>query len=244
MMKNFKGIEQGPDFGRAQNLLSTPFQFIDIKLDTAGDKVIFEVAGDFLYFDAISTGTVTLELNNQYNDPAAPFQCSAGFGINALFKRLKISWAAQAGKTVRIMYSTGDRIVPTNSTSINGVVTVNQSGYSITSSFSSTVALGANTAEAVFLPAANTNGAVIWEAVSNDVSNVTFQNALVAHTSAPGSISTGKTLTFGKRFFSGASDCNIVELINPVKVPAGFGVYFISNQGLTNGARMCSYTML
>lgn len=125
-------FEQGPSFDRARSQIATPFQYIDIALDAAASNQIVNVAGDFLYVDAGSTGAVTLELNNQYNDPSAPFYVQPGFGLAALFKQLKLSWVSQPGKFVRLMYSTGDRVVPTNSTTVNGVVSTIDSALSRT----------------------------------------------------------------------------------------------------------------
>jgi hypothetical protein len=131
-MHDFKDYERGPSFDRARSQIATPFQYLDIDLDTATSNQIVNVSGDFLYVDAASTGAVTLELNNQYNDPSAPFYAQPGFGLAALFKQLKLSWSAQPGKFIRLMYSTGDRVVPTNSTTINGTVSTVDGGLSRT----------------------------------------------------------------------------------------------------------------
>lgn len=130
--RQFNNWENGPDFDRARTQIATPFQYVDIALDVATVNQIVNISGDFLYVDASSTGSVTLELNNQYNDASAPFYASPGFGLNALFKQVKLSWVAQAGKKVRIMYSTGDKVVPTNSTTINGYVSTVDGGLSRT----------------------------------------------------------------------------------------------------------------
>jgi hypothetical protein len=130
--RQFNTWENGPDFERARTQIATPFQYVDIALDVATSNQIFNISGDFIYVDASSTGVVTLELNNQYNDASAPFQASPGFGLNALFKQVKLSWAAQVGKKVRILYSTGDKVVPTNSTTINGYVNTVDGGLSRT----------------------------------------------------------------------------------------------------------------
>lgn len=130
--RQFNNWENGPDFDRARTQIATPFQYIDIALDVLTVNKIFNISGDFLYLDASSTGVVTLELNNQYNDASAPFLASPGFGLNALFKQVKFSWVAQPGKKVRVMYSTGDRVVPTNSTTINGYVNTVDGGLSRT----------------------------------------------------------------------------------------------------------------
>jgi len=106
--------ENGPDFSRASSQLASPFEYYDVALDTATSNSILNVSGDFLYVDASSTGIATMEINNQYNDPAAPFLIQSGFAFAGLFKQLKLSWGAQPGKKIRLMYSTGSRIVPTN----------------------------------------------------------------------------------------------------------------------------------
>lgn len=120
----FNGLEQGPDFDRARSMIATPFQYVDIALDVAATDQIFNVSGDFLYCDAATTGAAELELNNQYNDSAAPFTLQQGFALECLFKQIKLSWTAQPGKKIRLLYSTGARIVPTNIGSITGTVSV------------------------------------------------------------------------------------------------------------------------
>jgi hypothetical protein len=120
----FNGLEQGPDFDRARSMISTPFQYVDIALDVASSDQIFNVSGDFLYCDAATTGVAELELNNQYNDSAAPFTLQQGFALECLFKQIKLSWTAQPGKKIRLLYSTGARIVPTNIGAIVGTVSV------------------------------------------------------------------------------------------------------------------------
>lgn len=240
-------MEQGPDFDRARTQIATPFQYIDIPLDTAASNQIYNVSGDFLYLDASSTGTVTLELNNQYNDAAAPFQASAGFGLNALFKQLKISWTAQAGKKVRLMYSTGDRIVPTNSTTINGTVTTTDNGVLPGAVFVSNAALAAGATETVFLPAANVNGAVIHAVDGHTQSAASQICALLAKSAAPANYADGRPVC-------GPAVCTTTgitpgwqpyRLARSIRIPAGLGLYFYS-QALENGApfRSVAYTLL
>jgi hypothetical protein len=115
----FNGYEAGPDFDRARSMIATPFQYTDVDLSTAGVNVVLPIAGDFIYLDPAYNGVVTIELNNQYNDAAAPFQANAGWALQAVFKQVKLSWAAQAGKKVRLMYSTGERVVPAFSAQLN-----------------------------------------------------------------------------------------------------------------------------
>ena len=110
----FNDYENGPDFDRARIGIATPFQYIDIDLTNAASNQMIEIAGDFLYFDTADgyDGVITLELNNEHNTKNAPFTGRHGFALNDLFKRIRCSWDAQAGKKVRILYSTGERVIP------------------------------------------------------------------------------------------------------------------------------------
>lgn len=124
MDKIFGVMTPGPNFEGARTQAVTPFFKLDLALDAAGVNQIFDIAGDFLYIDPSSTGVITLEVNNQYSDSEAPFIAQPGFALEAVFKRLKLNWTAQTGKTVRIIYSTGARIRPTNTGQITGTVYV------------------------------------------------------------------------------------------------------------------------
>lgn len=226
----FNGLEQGPDFDRARSMIATPFQYVDIALDVAGVNQIFNVSGDFLYVDASSTGVVTLELNNQYNDPSAPFQVSAGFGLQALFKQLKLTWTAQAGKRIRLMYSTGDKVVPTNSTTISGGVVVSQSGYVYASSYKSITALAANTPETVFTPAANVNGATLWRASFVSVNAAFPSAAFLAKNAAPATILDGDVIVAVDGIAATAAvQLAYGKLEAAIHIPAGKGLYYIAS---------------
>lgn len=164
---NFNGYESGVDFDRARSQIATPFLYVDIALDTQTSNSILNISGDFLYLDSASTGSVTIELNNQYSDKEAPFYASAGFGINATFKQLKLSWVAQPGKFVRFIYSTGDRVVPTNSVSIGGTVQIDATRGAFTNTQASITAssqaiLAANSARKYLLIQNNDSAAILY----------------------------------------------------------------------------------
>lgn len=169
-------FEKGPDFNRAASQIATPFEYQDFALDTATSNLVVNLSGDFLFCDASSTGIVTLELNNQYNDPAAPFQVSAGFGLNGLFKQVKMTWASQPGKKIRLMWSTGYRIVPTN------IV-----GVSVTSCTRSSFANAQKTVTTASaeLVAANPNRSYLL-IQNNDATGVVYVNFGAAATAANG----------------------------------------------------------
>lgn len=246
-MRNFRGIEQGPDFNRARQLIATPFQYKDIRLDVAGVNEMLLVSGDFLYVDASSTGVVTIELNNQYNEPSAPFQAGAGFGLNAVFYQLKLNWQAQAGKFVRLMYSTGDRVVPTNSTSISGTVAVQNTGEEYQTSFKSKTGLAALTAETVFTPTANTNGAIIWNASAVSCQTQALMVALIAKNGAPADVIDGDVIaTSSFAYYYSTMQAANLQFDGNMKIAAGKGLYFISNLAQSGGyqLRHVNYTLL
>lgn len=223
------GYEKGPSFDRARSQIATPFQYIDVALDVAASNQIVNVAGNFLYVDAASTGFATMEVNNQYNDPSAPFRISAGFGIEAIFKQLKLSWTAQAGKFIRLMYSTGDRIVPTNSTTISGGVSVTQIGYQYVTSYKSITSLAANTPDTVFTPAQNVNGATLWRASFVTMSAAFPAASFIAKAAAPASVIDGDVIVSPDSFaVTAAVQIASGKLEAAIGIPAGKGLYFIT----------------
>lgn len=239
----FNGYDQGPDFDRARSQIATPFQYVDIALDVAGVNQIFNVSGDFLYVDASSTGTATMELNNQYNDASAPFQINAGFGLQALFKQLKLSWNAQAGKRLRLMYSTGDKVVPTNSTTISGGVNVSLAGNQYANSYDSLTALAANTPETIFTPAANVNGAVVVSAEYNTFSTAAFMAfGFVAKTAAPANVLDGDLIVTGAS--NNTTLFKVASLQSPIQIPAGKGLYRICSLAEQFPFASCLYRFL
>jgi len=227
--QHFHGYELGPDFDRARTQIATPFQYVDIALDAAAANQVYNVSGDFLYIDTSSTGTVTVELNNQYTDAAAPFQVSAGFGINAVFKQLKVSWAAQAGKKIRLMYSTGERVVPTNSTAISGTVAIANNGMDYSGTFNEGTTLGAGAVSTVVAPASNVNGLVIINASFISKQATTPMGVfLMAKTSAPTGMGDGDMLLCPDTWNYAAGDTS-GSLKNSIKVAAGKGLYWFNN---------------
>jgi len=236
---DFHGMEAGPSFDRARQLISTPFQYLDIALDTQGTNQIFNIAGDFLFFDVASTGIATMELNNQYNDPAAPFTVQANFAIAAVFKQIKLSWAAQAGKKLRIMFSTGDRVIPANSgvqsVTISGTPTVllsgtpqvSQKASDYTATWCQNISLLTNSAVQIVSPSLNVNGMEVINAEGNFYCTGEAMSSLIAKTSAPSTSTDGDVLAISKTI--GNYQFKVMELKNKVFVPAGKGLYLISS---------------
>lgn len=245
---HFKGYDYGADFDRARFQLATPFQYLDIALDVATANMQVEIAGDFLYIDTAFDGVATIELNVQQDAPLAPFQVKAGFAMEALFKKLKISWAAQPNKKIRILYSTGQRIIPalTGNLAITGTVATLEDGMTYGASYKSITALLANTPDVVFTPAANVNGAII-HASNFTTSNATdARSCYLAKVAPPVSVIDGDVILMCDALSVGTNYLAAASLKKPIKIAAGKGYYYISNIAeLANQAmRSVLYTLL
>jgi len=245
----YNGFEHGADFDRARTQIATPFQYFDIDLTNAGVNIPVEIAGDFLYFDTASgyEGIIAFELNNDHAAPMAPFTGRPGFALNALFKKLKCSWAAQPGKKVRIMYSTGERVIPalTGTLNVTGTVATLEDPFTYGASYKSNTALAANTPEAVFTPAANVNGAIIYQCEFQSNTSGFTNGGYLAKSSAPVSVIDGDVicLTTGGHNTAGVF-ANYGKNNKTIKISAGKGLYFIAG-GVEGGAhRSCLYTLL
>ncbi len=228
----WKDYELGPDFDRAREQISTPFQFVDFALDNATSNLLVNISGDFIYVDASSTGIATMELNTQYADTQAPFQIQAGFAIEAVFKQIRLSWSGQAGKTIRILYSTGERVIPASQLAmINGIVqpvnindVVSASCQVLLASYTAT---GSGfVATQLLAPAANVNGAIVRSAELNVVGATNAGNGiLVAAQNAPTAIAAqANACHFGFLYApSGAVQWETENLFR--RLPPGWGIW-------------------
>lgn len=247
---HFKGYDSSADFDRARFQLATPFQYLDIALDVAASNMQVEIAGDFLYCDTAFDGVVTIELNTQQDAPLAPFQIKAGFAMQALFKKLKVSWNAQPGKKIRILYSTGERIIPalTGNLTISGTIATLEDGMSYGASFKSVAALAVNSVETIVSPAANLNGMILHASSFLTVTGVGAVNngSILAKTSAPTSLVDGDAILSPVNTTYGADSQRYLcaQLIKPVKIAAGKGLYFFNDIVQVAGNRNALYTLL
>ena len=243
----FRTYEQGPDFERARTQIATPFQYLDIALDNAITDRQYSISGDFLYIDTAFDGEATIELNNQQNAPVAPFHVQPGFALNALFKSLKISAAAQPGKKIRIMYSTGERVVPalSGTLAVTGTVSTAEEPTVYGASFASEGATLGNTAVAIVAPAANISGLILWEAsfLYNDGTYAT--GSMLAKSSTPASVFDGDViLAPEQRFVDGSNSYVSAKLTKPIEISAGKGLYVISTTGQARFIRRVLYSLL
>jgi hypothetical protein len=119
--------------------------------------------------------------------------------------------------------------------------------FDSTGDYAETSGLTANTAVAVFAPASNTSGAIVWAASATSYNSPSGHRlSLLAKTGAPTTINDGKVIAVAvMRASSGSID---LSLARPIFLPAGLGLYFIADLatagGWNNEHRMVNYTLL
>lgn len=197
-----------------------------------------DVGNAYVVFEGVQDNTGPLVRPAIYVQP--------GFVSRVPFANLWIANAAQAGKKLRIIYGTDIDFLPSlNGTlTIGGTVSATPYGFTYGASYDSATALGANSPETVFTPAANANGAILWSAQFTQNAG-TPGAGFVAKTSAPTTVIDGdqilgtcvQTYSGGIYFESGA-------LPNPVKIDAGKGLYFINTAATSGANRNALYTLL
>jgi len=117
-------------------------------------------------------------------------------------------------------------------------------------SYATGAALAANTADTIFLPSANTNGAIVQYASALQCDGVNFgMPTFLYKSSAPANCFDGTAIAMGNRLFgaAGAGSGAGCELQAPAYIPAGNGFYFITSYGsgvTANNGRSARYKLL
>lgn len=83
-----------------------------IPLDAAQPILELPVDGDFLYVDIESTGKIYIQINDMAMPPL-PFQANMALR-GFVYKKLILSWPAQAGLVVNLWYGYGAEVIPPN----------------------------------------------------------------------------------------------------------------------------------
>lgn len=114
--------------------------------------------------------------------------------------------------------------------------------------YSSVTAIAAATPEAVFLPAANTGGAILWDCEflsANGAGAGYRQCAFIDHTAAPGAFTTGRVVCGPHDFVVNGAAVEILgRRDSPIYIAAGRGLYYYSTVAETAAARAARYTLL
>lgn len=248
-MRDFSA-DQTNEFDRARTNLATPFLYRVLDLSVARTNEIHNISGDFLFCDLATNGTAIIELNNQMDAPDAPITFSAGMGLSAPFKQLKISNSAQAGAKMILLYSTGNTIIPSsamgNVNSIIQPVNVND----VISSICQHVSVSANPNGAVSIiaqlvaPATNANGLMLRRAYVEATCGTSgsMSAGLIATPNTPADLNSGANryvLLYATSTQQG-TQARAADVMNR-KLPAGWGIwlYGVNNtatQAYSNGS--------
>lgn len=110
------------------------------------------------------------------------------------------------------------------------------------SSYKATTNLAALTAEQVFAPGANTLGAWLWRASMISVLASSNRSGIIAHTAAPANLTTGDVLSVGVS--NGAAVPGLHVIDEPIFIPAGKGLYMLSEGLETYAYRSALYTLI
>ena len=238
-------------------LISVPFQ--------AGESRLFAITGQ--YFELIDATTpVDVVLSDAFGAQRGVMrQAEASFNLkNTEFSTVQLTSAA--AQTVRFAYGTGEAgtrraagaVSIVGTVPVSGPLTdaqlraaqvqVRDRGDAPTGNWTNNIAVAANTAVAVFLPAANVNGAIVIAAGASDYSAASTPQSFVAKASAPANVLDGDVLALSKNTSFNSTGSVLykdTEMLREQRIPAGQGLYFISSfAGAAAGFRYCRYVLL
>lgn len=246
-----RAVVQGDKRGLQPNIAQ--LQPFVCDLSVARSLSELQIEGDVLYVDRTSTGIIKFRA-------ATSWQRSYPLGANDGLKdypysRPLIEWDAQgAGVFAILWFGYGVNIVPSigsissistigTVTTITNPVDARPYGYTYGAAYASNVALTAATPVQVVAPASNTNGITVWAAgATHSPASSLSHVVLIAKASAPSTIIDGDVYYHnsvgGSNQFAGG-DTNVF----PVRVAAGKGLYWITDQNEASGFRRVLYTV-
>ena len=275
----FEGFQPAAqDFDASRIGLITPFRKLDIDLSVAPSVTTqqYTIEGDFIFVDldpVNSNGNATIEFNRQQDADNGPIYLVLGLALTGVFKGFKLNWAVQAGKKLRLIYSTGSRINPASaSIATIGAITApvgvqgprilsgapvladlpaltRDTGIVFGSSFASIAQIASGASEQVFAAASNTNGAMVWDCDINTEPAAVGASAisLHAHTAAPAVLTDGNVLVMISAQVSTAAGLTTmaVQMMKSKFIPAGKGLWFLNTgaQAEAVGRRRLLYTL-
>lgn len=260
----FPGITApSTDFDPVRDQRRATLLYYDVNLTNArsiaaNTPLILNIAGNSFYVDQ-DTGTVgyaTVHFQDTTLGIApAPIYVGPGFIANVPFTQLLIENTAQAGKRLRIFYGVDiDFQAGVNAqVSITGTIATTVGIASLlghgeyTNSYVSNTTKAANTPDTIFTPAANVNGAIVWHCdFATETAAAAFANsAVLAKNAAPANVTDGVAIVTGVNPTTRNANYGCSgELKNPIKIPAGLGLYFIATNAESNAMRSCTYTLL
>lgn len=229
----------------------------------AGEPRTFYLSGE--YFELIDApgGSVDVVLSDEYGSQRGLMrQAEASFYLKATpFKVVQLT--SPTTQVIRFGYGSGEGGTRRAAGAVSIVGTVAVSGP-LTDAQLRAAPVPARTVEAagaswinggtfsgfqaltIFAAGANTNGAIILHMESQDAPAGYVLQTFVAKATAPATVTDGEVLAqstviavAGSTIFSG------IKRENPVRIPAGLGLYFVSNAAGVGGMlRNCRYILL
>lgn len=242
---------------------STPF-YVEVDLATArtiaaGTQLALPIAGNSFYADPIvdSSGNpiggvaIVHFQDTTLNPQGTPFTVGPQFIANVPFTQVLIENPAQPGKRLRIIYGVDVDFRPGINAQVNitNTVAMRSAGQNYGAKFASTVALGIAATETIWLPAANTSGAIVHAAnlVSQNGAALNGGISTHLHTAAPAAFGDGDNIAISCDAFAldGAARWQSGKLANPIAAVAGKGAYFFNASGVAEGGgkRSMLYTL-
>lgn len=193
-------------------------------------------------FYKVLTSTGDLAITRDGGSTVRPMRAGRG-ERNIEFKKLVLRDISGATNSGTILVGDSGFIDDTIvlSSSINVRPEAASGFYNVTS------ALAANTADVIFLPGANTGGAIVMQATIGDAQAVAHAEAILAKASAPASVNDGEAIVLAVPVNSALSNPTATrgDLMIPQYVAAGKGLYYIGSTVNSNQyPRVCRYKLL
>jgi hypothetical protein len=192
-----------------------------------GSAEVITLAGNSFYCDADpSSGNFKVRFQDTNADMApADLYCAPGAIFNLPFTQILITNPAQPGKFAKIVYGVDIDFQPGSVSQVSFAGNVNLNGSVYNGSYVSfgALAVGSNV---VIPPASNTAGIILANFTCSTVATAGGNFSLLAKTSAPASTTDGDGLGNGLFILSGGgTNIQNFQLINPVFIPTGKGLY-------------------
>jgi hypothetical protein len=245
-----------------------PFTFA---LDVANPGNLIPIAGDIVYFDRNTTGTINVRFDTAW--PAGLPMASNGAIRGIPFKEVILDWTAQAGRIATVWIGYGADIVSptrdlnainsiTQPVTVQGVraqattmalgdlpALVREIGFLYAASFDSSANIGISASEQIIAAAANVNGVTVWDCdiFTAPTGPGAVIISLVAHTIAPVGFGDGQKLFLaGINISTAAGQVSASNSMPRSKfVPSGRGLWFFNGGSIAEGAarRRILYTI-
>lgn len=228
---------------------------------TAGQDVTIDI--DYKFFLVLNDGGYPFDVTLYKGSISQKCQgVAAGFGLRlaAESRGKKFIFNSANTQTIKVFVGDDEAIYQrlSGSVTVNGgtlssiaavtailnTVNVNIAGRDWGASYKSTTALAANTAEVVFSPASNVNGARIIACgfFSYSETNLTSMTA-ICKGSTPANVNDGVPIVIGDS--SASSYQSLAGHLNqPQYIRPGLGLYFIGSLAENRGQRFCLYELL